>query len=102
MAVVTMGDLMGRIQTRFADDSSDETIALIEDINDTLSEYERRISESGDWERKYAENDSAWRERYKARFFDGEPADEVIEPEEGTLESERPEKFEDLFTEKGE
>lgn len=102
MAIRSREELLTSINARFADDTSDEVLALIEDVTDTLSDYDRRIGDSTDWESKYNQLDSEWRERYKARFFDsGKPIKEseeitILKPEE--VEEEKTE-YMDLFKE---
>lgn len=102
MAVKTMDELLDIIKTKVGDDTSDETIAFIEDITDTLTDYESKIanSENENWKTKYEENDKKWRERYRERFFskDVEKEDDVFEDDDEvkTLS------YEDLFEEKEE
>ena len=100
--VRTKDDLLSIIKERIGEGTSDEDISLIEDINDTYSDLETRISESGDWKAKYEENDASWRKKYKDRFFtkeveeNKEISDDLDKADEGTHEAL---KFEDLFTE---
>ena len=100
--VRTKDDLLSIIKERIGEGTSDEDISLIEDINDTYSDLETRISESGDWKAKYEENDASWRKKYKDRFFtkeveeNKEIPDDFDRADEGTHEQL---KFEDLFTE---
>ena len=100
--VRTKDDLLSIIKERIGEGTSDEDISLIEDINDTYSDLETRISESGDWKAKYEENDASWRKKYKDRFFTKEVeegkeiSDDLDKADEGTHEAL---KFEDLFTE---
>lgn len=102
MAIRSREELLTTINERFAGDTSDEVLALIEDVTDTLTDYDRRIGDSTDWESKYNQLDSEWRERYKARFFDsGKPSGEsedltILKPEE--VEEEKTE-YMDLFKE---
>lgn len=67
MAVRTKEELLELVKNRIGEDTSDEALAFIEDIADTLNDLETRASI--DWEEKYNALDSDWRERYKARFF---------------------------------
>lgn len=96
MAVKTKAEILELIKTRVGDDTSDEALAIIEDVNDTLDDYEARIADSGDWKARYEQNDAEWRQKYKDRFFqpaaDPEPEPEPEEVEEKTT-------FEDLFKE---
>lgn len=67
MAVRTKEELLKLVKTRIGEDNSDEALAFIEDIADTLADFE--VKASTDWEEKYNSLDNEWRERYKARFF---------------------------------
>lgn len=69
MAVRTKEEMLNLIKGKIGDDTSDESIALIEDINDTFDEYEKKAKDTTDWEKKYNENDKAWRKKYRDRFF---------------------------------
>ena len=102
--VRTKEEILEAIKGRIGDDSSDETIAFLEDITDTLNDYDNKTKTETDWKAKYEENDKEWRKRYTDRFFNNEEdsgskgsdeTDEIEEPEEPTT-------FEDLFKEKGE
>lgn len=97
MAVRTKDEILELVKARVGDDSSDEVIEFIEDITDTLNDYEERLSDSTDWKAKYEENDAEWREKYKARFF----GKEVVENETEVVDEEdnKPMKYEDLFEE---
>lgn len=98
MAVLKKDEFFERIKQRVGDDSSDEAISFFEDITDTYNELEQRKSTDGvDWEKKYYENDEAWKRRYKNRFFNGtsgnmggcdsEPEkDEEYDPESITID----------------
>ena len=96
MAVKTREELLSSIKARIGEQTDDETISFIEDISDTLTDFETRANGDGeDWKTKYEENDSAWRKRYTERFFSSEPTDpEKTDPETTGPE---PKRFEDLF-----
>lgn len=102
MAIRSREELLTSINERFTGDTSDEVLSLIEDVTDTLSDYDRRIGDSTDWESKCKQLESEWRERYKARFFaSGEPRKEsedltILQSEE--VEEEKTE-YSDLFKE---
>ena len=86
-------EILAAIRERVGDDTSDEALALIEDVSDTLD----AAGNPGGWERRYQELDASWRQRYKERFFSKpkdeiEDADPVREPEES-----KPQTFEELF-----
>ena len=90
-------DILNAIKERFADDTSDETIALIEDVSDTLDDYETKTNDTTDWKEKYETNDKEWREKYKARFFkpSGKQEDDEPDPDDG--DEDVPMTFEELF-----
>ena len=97
--VKTKDEILASIKTRIGEDTSDDALALIEDISDSFDDLTTRVSEAGDWKAKYEENDKAWRNKYQERFFtpsEGDPLMEEITKEE----PDKPKvlKFEDLFT----
>ena len=77
MAIKTHIELLESIKERFSENTDDETIALIEDISDTLNNYQTITEDSTNWKEKYEENDKEWREKYKARFFNTEKIEEI-------------------------
>ena len=78
MAIKTIEELMGAVRARVGEDTSDEAIAFVEDVSDTLAS----LSNSEDWKKKYEENDAEWRKRYQDRFFNPEkPNDHEPEPD---------------------
>lgn len=104
MAVRTRDEIMEAIRARLGDDTSDEALSIIEDINDTFGDYETRTGD--DWKSKYDELDASWRKRYRDRFFQSPgdketDRDKVVDNNAEDLEGESKEKsFEELFTEK--
>ena len=101
MAVKTKDELLEIIKGRIGDDTSDETISFIEDITDTLSDYEEKVKNSNteDWKTKYEENDKMWREKYRERFFSKEVEKEDEDFSEDEVKSLS---YDDLFEEKEE
>lgn len=61
--VRNLDEILQSVRSVIGDNSSDEAIALIEDITDTLND-------TTDWKKKFEENDSEWRKKYRDRFFD--------------------------------
>ena len=101
MAVRTREEVMEMIRERIGEDTSDSALAIIEDLTDTLDDYDARIADSGDWRARYEENDAAWRQRYRDRFF-GTGTDDITEEEtavEEPAEAAAPTTFEELFKE---
>ena len=101
MAVRTKDELLEIIRGRIGDDTSDETISFIEDITDTLSDYEEKAtnSDTEDWKTKYEENDKMWREKYRERCFSKEVEKEDEDFSEDEVKSLS---YDDLFEEKEE
>lgn len=99
MAVRTKDEILELIRARVGDDTSDSALEIIEDITDTLDDYDARIAGSGDWQRRYEENDAAWRQRYRDRFFGSGNEDLIdeVDPVEDPTEPEGPQSFDDLF-----
>lgn len=97
MGVRNKDEILEAIKSRLGDNTDDETISLLEDVSDTLTDLETRASGGEDWKTKYEENDKLWRERYTNRFFSKEPEPQPKpEPEP---EPEVKKTFSDLFKE---
>ena len=75
--VKTKDDILSTISAVLGENNSEDAITLLEDITDTLDDYETRTKDSTAWKQKYEENDRAWRQKYKDRFFEKE-SDETI------------------------
>lgn len=90
-------ELLESIRAHIGDDASDEALALVEDITDTITDYENRANNNGEnWEQRYRENDAAWRKKYRDRFF-GVKGDEEDEPDNTPKNKKLT--YEDLFKE---
>ena len=79
--IKTKDEILASIRGHLGDDASDEALALVEDITDTITDYENKANNNGEnWEQKYRENDAAWRKKYRDRFFgDVDDNDDQIE-----------------------
>lgn len=96
MAVRTREEILESIRARVGEQTDDETIAFLEDVTDTLTDFETRANGDGeDWEQRYKDNDAEWRKKYTERFFSDEPQVATHEPKAD--ESTKPKTFEDLF-----
>ena len=98
--IVKKEEIIKRVSDILGDRNDDDAIAFVEDLSDTLEDYETRTGE--DWKTKYEENDKAWRDKYKARFFEGLPEEHEKDKAEqiGDQTGEEDEKeltFENLF-----
>lgn len=102
MSIKTKDEIMESLRVYLGEDMSDDAIAFLEDVTDTITEYERQIADVTDWQAKYDELDAAWRTRYTERFFEGGEdsgnegsfIEDVNNIED---EYEAPETFEELF-----
>lgn len=77
-------EIISMISQRIGEDNSDEAISLLEDISDTLNDYDARTKDATDWRKRYEDNDKEWRDKYKERFMSGDSnddEDEIEEPE---------------------
>lgn len=104
MAIISKDELMNRLNTFLGEDTSDETLSFIEDVTDTIEDYESKSST--DWEQRYKDLDSEWRAKYRDRFFRKVTTDETIKEtvdEDVVDEEERkePETYDDLFEKEG-
>lgn len=92
MAVKTIEELMGAVRARVGEDTSDEAIAFVEDVSDTLIS----LSNAEEWKKKYEDNDAEWRKRYQDRFFN---PDKGNEPEPDPDPEPKKLTFDELFKE---
>lgn len=84
MAVRSSQEIMNSLKGIIGENNSDEALSLIEDVADTMRDYETRVGE--DWKSKYEENDSMWRNKYKERFFSGNDPDPQLEEQTTGME----------------
>lgn len=104
--VLDRDSLIGRIRERIGDGTSDEDIALLEDVADTYDDLRTRVDSDIDWETRYNELDRTWRERYIERFngkveSDADFVEEPKDADETILEYEKPKDYSDLFEVEG-
>lgn len=99
MAVKTREEILESFKSRLGENPDDESISFLEDVTDTLDDFEKRANGDGeDWKSKYEENDASWRKKYTERFFSDEPNPEP-NPEPKLEPDNTPRTFSDLFKE---
>lgn len=99
MAVKTREEILESFKTRLGEKPDDESISFLEDVTDTLDDFEKRANGDGtDWKIKYEENDANWRKKYTERFFSVEPEPDQ-KPEPKPEPDDTPRTFSDLFKE---
>ena len=69
MPALSKDQLLSKIKERIGEDTSDEALRFIEDVTDTIDDYESKTKDNTDWKKKYEDNDAEWRKKYKDRFF---------------------------------
>lgn len=93
MAVLSFDELITKIKAKIGDDTSDESIELLEDVSDTF----KANNDGEKWKTKYEENDKEWRKKYIERFS-GSGDDNHDDDDEDDDEEEKT-TFEELFKE---
>lgn len=97
--VKTKDEIMEEIRAYIGDRSDDQTIALIENISDTIDDY----AAHGDYDEKLMAVEAEWRRKYIDRFMTGgeKKNDAEVEKTEDEEKDKSEEiKIEDLYTEK--
>lgn len=95
--VKTKDEIMEEIRAYIGDRTDDETVSLVENVTDTLSDMEK----NGNAEARVKEVEDMWRAKYMERFFDGDKEEKNAEVKEETEDDKSEEiKIEDLYTEK--
>lgn len=82
MAIRNREEFINELKARYKDSTEDDVLQMIVDIDDTLNDYETRVTAvtnaRDDWERKYNENETAWIKRYRDRFFNKITDEDVV------------------------
>lgn len=98
MAIKSREDLLKSLNALIGDNSTDENLEILEDVTDTLKDYEEKTADQTDWKTKYEQNDADWRKKYKERFLSGETIKD--EQEEDVKKDSEPLTFDSLFKER--
>lgn len=98
MAIKSREDLLKSLNTLIGDNFTDENLAILEDVSDTLSDYETKTADQTDWKSKYEQNDADWRKKYRDRFMSG--TENKNEQEEDVKDDSKPLTFDSLFKER--
>lgn len=95
--VKTKDEIMEEIRAYIGDRADDQTIALVENISDTIDDY----AAHGDYDEKLMAVEAEWRRKYIDRFMNGgENKSDVKVEKTDDEEKEKAEeiKIEDLYT----
>lgn len=101
--ILTKNEFFEQLHNHVGTDSSDESIAFVENMTDTYNDLEKKANGDGvDWEKKAKEIDEAWKKKYRNRFFSGSETNNPNARESET-EEEKSEhiRVEDLFEKEG-
>lgn len=108
MSVLTKADLLQKVKEIVGDDTSDNVLNFLGDLDDTISDFEKKSNDNTDWKTKYEENDKSWREKYRDRFLQGSDHIDEQSADKGKSinESEQTEpqlknSYDELFEKKG-
>mgnify|MGYP003294560427 CR=1 FL=1 len=96
MAVKSKEDLIASIKAVIGEDTTDESLSLLEDVSDTFTSFETETKDKTDWKAKYNELDESWRKKYRDRFMSGSVDEEDDFSE--VVERKVPRTYADLFT----
>lgn len=80
--ILSKDELIAKLKDRVGEDTSDDTISFIEDLTDTVNDYETRLADQTDWKAKYEQNNEEWKKKYKERFFNSEVKEDPV-PDDG-------------------
>lgn len=98
MAIKSREELLKSLNTLIGENSTDENLVILEDVTDTLKDYESKTADQTDWKTKYEQNDADWRKKYRERFTSGEEIKK--EQEEDVEKDSTPLTFDSLFKER--
>lgn len=96
MAIISKDEMLNNIKELIGESTDDKALTLIENVSDTFSDFDERLKDQTNWKQKYEENDSAWRAKYKERFFNRDAVEDEEEEEED--KGREIKDFSDLFT----
>lgn len=68
MAIKSRDDLMKIVLDAVAHFPPDYQTSLLEDVNDTLIDYDTRMGSVKEWEDKYNALNDTWKQKYQERF----------------------------------
>lgn len=78
MAIKSITELIESAKTLIGENTSDEALGFMDDLSDTMTDFDTRTKDSTNWEEKYKENDANWRKRYMDRF-NGKPVEDEVD-----------------------
>ena len=102
--ILNDNEINGALKEVFGETPNEIQLQFMENITDTITDLKSKATNNEDWERRYKENENAWRARYAERFYKGGcDSGNPIVNEEYENEKENPAEkisINDLFIEK--
>lgn len=97
MAIKSIQEVIDSARALIGENTSDDALSFMDDLSDTLTDFETKTKDNTDWHEMYDQNDADWRKRYADRF-NGKREDQ---DEDDSYELPDPPKktYLDLFTE---
>ena len=69
MPILNKEQLIEKIRTAVGDITTDSAISLLEDLNDTIDNYEEITKDTTNYKEKCEQIEKSWREKYTNRFY---------------------------------
>lgn len=99
MAVLERDALFAKLKGIIGENDSEESLTFLEDFSDTFDSLANSSKDQTDWKKKYEDNDKAWKQKYRERFFSSTKQEEIADEEEGEEEETKEVKtYDELFT----
>lgn len=99
MAIKSIEDIINSARSIIGENTSDEALEFMDDLSDTMTDFDTRTKDSTDWHDKYDQLDASWRKRYADRFNRGVNQDDEDEDDSYELPEPPKKTYLDLFTE---
>lgn len=96
MSVLSKEQLLKNVTALYEDANSDEALAMLADLSDTYDSL-GSTADADEWKKKYEDNDKAWRERYRERFFNPEVKDKDLDDKKEEEEPAVKTSYDELF-----
>ena len=98
MAIKNKQEILENLRKILGEKTDDESIGIIEDISDTIDDFEKKTADTTNWEEKYKQNDAEWRKKYTERFFT--PPDKEEEENQEQKDNDKALTYDNLFEQK--
>lgn len=70
MSILSREEFVQKMKDRIGEDTSDESLAFLEDMTDTYDDLDKKAKGDGkDWKAEAERIDAEWRAKYRDRFY---------------------------------